>query len=586
MKVATATTKPTPTCASPTERMNWHQLDWAKCHSYVRRLQARIVKATKEGRWNKVKALQYLLTHSFSAKALAVKRVTENSGKKTPGVDKETWSTPAAKMEAVRSLKWNGYKPSPLRRVYIPKANGKRRPLGIPTMKDRAMQALYLLALDPISETLADQNSYGFRKERCTADAMAQGYILFAGADKSQWILEGDIKGCFDNISHEWMVKNIPMDKKILQKWLKAGFIEKERLFPTDAGTPQGGIISPVLANMTLDGLEKVLAKKFPNKNRQIYTGKVDGKLTFRCEPGPKVHMVRYADDFIITGNSKELLENEVLPLVEKFMWQRGLVLSKEKTRITHIEQGFDFLGWNFRKYEGKLLIKPAIENVKNFLMDIRKTIKHLRTAKQTDVIGILNPKISGWANYHRGAVSSRTFAKVDHEIFAALWQWACRRHPRKGKKWIKQKYFRSLNLCNWEFCVITGKPGKPEIVKLEKATNFKIRRHRKILKEANPYDPEWDQYFEERMSYKMTNSLSGRKDLLAIWRMQKGICPICNQPVNKESGWIVHHLQPRSKGGSEKIANKRMLHENCHRKYHSIHGLETGPLDEGLTMA
>lgn len=231
-------------CAAPGAG-GWHDIDWAKCHKSVKRLQARIAKAEKEGRHGKVRALQWLLTHSFSARALAVKRVTENQGKNTPGVDGQTWSTPEAKFRGIASLKRRGYKPLPLRRVLIPKSNGKMRPLGIPTIRDRAMQALYLLALEPVAETRADKNSYGFRPGRATADAIEQTFIALSKKNGAQWILEGDIKACFDEISHEWLLKNIPMDKKILQKWLKAGFVHKRKLFPTEAGTPQGGVISP-----------------------------------------------------------------------------------------------------------------------------------------------------------------------------------------------------------------------------------------------------------------------------------------------------------------------------------------------------
>lgn len=266
---------------------------------------------TEEGRWNKVKSLQRLLTHSISAKKLAVRKVTENQGKKTPGVDGETWSSPETKSKAVLSLKRRGYQPLPLRRVYIPKSNGKMRPLGIPTMKDRAMQKLHLLALEPISETTADRNSYGFRPERSTADAREQCFIALVKKDRPQWILEGDIKGCFDNISHDWMLEHVPTDKKLLQKWLKAGYIYQNELFPTDAGTPQGGIISPTLANMTLDKLQAKLEAKFGRKNS-------------RKASENQVNLVRYADDFIITGKSKDVLANEVKPLVEEFLKERG----------------------------------------------------------------------------------------------------------------------------------------------------------------------------------------------------------------------------------------------------------------------
>jgi len=285
-------------CASSDGAMQWHQTDWSQAHRNVRRLQARIVKATQEGRWGKVKALQWLLTHSLSGKAIAVKQVTENQGKKTPGVDGETWSTPEAKTAAVKSLKRRGYQPKPLQRVYIPKPNGKLRPLGIPTMWDRAMQALYLLALDPVSETLADRNSYGFRKGRSTHDAIEQCFTTLNKGKSPKWVLEGDIQGCFDNISHEWMETNIPMDKVILRKWLKAGVIEKGKLFSTEQGTPQGGIISPTLANMVLDGLEERLTRAIRQKKK-------DGNVVFN----PMINLVRYADDFIITGSTPEVLE-------------------------------------------------------------------------------------------------------------------------------------------------------------------------------------------------------------------------------------------------------------------------------------
>jgi RNA-directed DNA polymerase len=296
-----------------------YAIDWQKASQEVRRLQTRSVKAQQEGKRGKVKALQRLLTHSFSGKALAVRRVTENQGKKTAGVDKVIWDTPLKKATAIRELRQRGYHPQPLRRVYIPKKNGKMRPLGIPCMKCRGMQALYLLALDPLAETTADPNSYGFRPQRSTADAIEQCFNVLGKQASPQWILEGDIEACFDRISHEWLYANIPMEKGIRTKWLKAGFIEKNVLKPTEEGTPQGGICSPVQAHLALDGLEKMLLERFKNTTRASRKAR------------SMVHLVRYADDFIITGRSKELLEKEVKPLVEQFMRERGLVLSQEK---------------------------------------------------------------------------------------------------------------------------------------------------------------------------------------------------------------------------------------------------------------
>ena len=556
MKAKTKSEKTTTACAPPTN-VEWHQMNWVQVHENVRRLQARIVKATKEGRWGKVKALQHLLTHSFSGKAVAVKRVTENQGKRTPGVDGVTWSTPKTKSQAVMSLRQRGYKPQPLNRVYIPKANGKKRPLGIPTMKDRAMQALYLLALDPVAETTADPNSYGFRKERSCADAIGANFIALGQKLCAQWILEGDIKGCFDNISHEWMIQNIPMDKRILQKWLKAGFIEKNSLFPTEAGTPQGGIISPVLANMTLDGLENLLKSNFPvDTNGKDAEGR-------RRRNNPRVHMVRYADDFVITGNSKEILEKEVKPFVEEFLAQRGLGLSQEKTKTTHIEEGFDFLGQNIRKYKGKLLIKPSKKNVQKFLKDIREFIKGRKAMKQEMLIAKLNPVIRGWANYHQHIVAKETFNKVDHGIWKCLWQWARRRHPGKGSRWIYQRYWHRNGTREWVF-------GQKDGRKLVIMSDTTIRRHVKVKCEANPYDPEWEEYFESRDGFKMERSLKGRRQLIALWRSQDGYCPLCNQRITRETGWHNHHIIKRCLGGPDGNSNRLLLHVDCHNRVHS----------------
>jgi RNA-directed DNA polymerase len=476
-------------CASSGQATAWKQIDWSKCERQVRRLQARIVKATRAGRWNKVKALQRLLTCSFSGKALAVRRVTGNQGKRTPGVDRVIWNSPASKHKAIGTLRRRGYRPQPLRRVYIPKANGKSRPLGIPTMKCRAMQALYLLALAPVAETTGDRNSYGFRPGRSTADAIGQSFLRLSHQDSPTWVLEGDIRGCFDNISHAWMVRHIPTDKEVLRKWLKAGFVENRILFPTEAGTPQGGIISPTLANLTLDGLERLLKEKFSVKRT----------------PTRKVNLIRYADDFIITGDTKELLENEVKPLVEQFLRDRGLQLSPEKTCVTSIDNGFDFLGQHLRKFGDKLLIQPSKKNTHRFLEKVRQLIGQSRGISQTDLIRKLNPVIRGWANYHRHVVAKGAFKKVEWVLWHSLWRWARRRHSGKGSQWIKQRYWHLLRGKN-VFAVDTGKrmsDGKPIWLRLVDPTQISIQRHVKIRGEANPFDPRWRDYFEDRAFFK-----------------------------------------------------------------------------------
>ena len=486
-------------CASPGIATCWEEIDWQKARAYVKKLQMRIVKAQKGGHYSKVKSLQWLLTHSFYAKALAVKRVTSNSGKRTSGVDHELWLTPQAKFNAISKLNRRGYRPQPLRRHYIPKKNGKMRPLSIPTMTDRAMQTLYKFSLEPIAETYADPNSYGFRIGRSTHDAIEQCFTDLNKGKSPKWILEGDIKGCFDHISHQWLLENIPMDTQILEKWLKCGYVETQKLFPTDEGTPQGGTISPTLMNMTLDGLERLLHDRLPTRK------KVNGKTHFN-----KMNFVRYADDFIITGESPEFLREKVLPIVREFLTERGLQLSEEKTVITHIGEGFDFLGKNIRKYNGKLLIKPCKSAVKSFLGKVRDIIKSSKSIKQEILIRRLNPVIRGWVNNQRYVVSSKVFSTVDYEIYKCLWQWAKRRHKKKSRKWIAKKYWHDIDSRQWTFSVPyenQGTEGKPLYCKLEYATDTKIIRFKKIVAEANPFDEYWTDYFEEREGEKLLNS-------------------------------------------------------------------------------
>lgn len=548
-------------CAPSGRTVDWRRIEWHQVHQTTRRLQARIVKAAQEGRWGKVQALQRLLTHSYSGKLLAVRRVTENQGKRTPGVDDITWSTPEAKSAAVMSLKRRGYHPMPLRRVYIPKPKGGKRPISIPTMTDRAMQALYLLALQPVAETTADRHSYGFRTGRSTADAKENCFAQLSRKTSAEWILEGDIKGCFDNISHSWLIENIPMEKSILRKWLKAGFMELGSFNPTNAGTPQGGIISPVLANMALDGLQPLLEQTF----RPIWK-KEAGKRVFRRS---KVNYVRYADDFAITGSSKEVLENQVKPLVREFLKVRGLELSEEKTRITHVEEGFDFLGWNVRKYKGKLLIKPSKENVKAFLRKVRKTVGANKTTKQADLIKMLNPVLRGWANYHKHAVASETFHKVGHAIWQKLWRWSQRRHPHKSKTWIKDKYFPREGTRKWVFAASEQDKGRTVVHRLYEMRRTKIVPYLKIRSEANPFDPNWEPYFEQRALSKLLQGAEGRKTELRLLKKQGGKCPICRQMLAES--YHMHHVVWRVFGGDVLgTPNLILVHETCHRQIHS----------------
>lgn len=471
------------TGAPSTSPLTWDAIDWQRVVAEVRQLQMRIAKAFREGRHHKVKTLQWILTHSFNAKLFAVKRVVQNRGSKTPGIDNIRWRTPEQMMEAAIKLKRHGYKTKPLKRIHIPKKQkGKFRPLSIPTMGCRAMQALYLLALEPISECIADKNSYGFRPLRSTADAIGQCFNALSRKYSPQYILEGDIRACFDTISHQWLRDNVPIDSEMLRKWLAAGYIEKGKLHTSTVGTPQGGIISPTLLTLTLAGLEEAVKAK--------------------TKLNDKVNVCVYADDFIITGASKEVLLNKVKPTVEDFLRKRGLTLSEEKTKLTHIDEGFDFLGMNIRKYNNKLIIKPAKSSVQRFLDDIRENIKLNATSKTENLIRQINQKTQGWANYYAHVCSSRTFSYVDHHIFKALWSWSKRRHPSKSKKWIKAKYFRHDKLRDWMFFAkIKNKTGNQAHLDIAMASKVKIRRHIKIKADATPFDSNYHEYFDKRIA-------------------------------------------------------------------------------------
>jgi RNA-directed DNA polymerase len=347
------------------------------------------------------------------------------------------------------------------------------------------------------------------------------------------------------------------MDKIILQKWLKSGYMDKHVFYETEAGTPQGGIISPVLANVTLDGLERCLREKYPART-----------ATSRKA---QVNLIRYADDFVITGRTRERLEEEVRPLVETFLRERGLELSAEKTTLTHIEDGFDFLGQTVRKYRGKLLIQPSKKNVKTFLANIRKVIKANRQATAFGLIAQLNPKIRGWANYHRHAASKRTFVRVDDALFRCLWQWAKRRHPNKRRRGIADKYFGSTEGRHWRFFgEAADEKGRLRRNWITLASSTPIRRHAKIKGAVNPYDPEWEVYLETRLGIQMGSSLKGRRKLSYLWRQQGGVCPVCQEKITHLTGWHNHHIVYRVNGGAETSENRVLLHPNCHSQVHA----------------
>jgi RNA-directed DNA polymerase len=457
----------------------WNTIDWNKAEETVNNLQSRIASAATNRNWKKVSKLSRLLTRSFFAKVLAVRKVTGNKGSRTPGVDGIIWFSSSDKMRAALQLMNKGYRAKPLTRKYIRKKNGKLRPLSIPTMYDRAMQTLHALALGPVESATGDKTSFGFKPYRSTKDAYAYLHTCLSKGIAPEWIVEGDIKSCFDEINHDWILDNTPMNKRILKEFLKSGFVENYRLFPTDKGTPQGGTISPIIANIVLNGLENALGKKFYSRK--------DGTIDKPHQNKHKVNYVRFADDFVITADSLETA-NEIIDVVKTFLEPRGLKLSEEKTLVTSIYEGFSFLGWNFRKYNGKLLPKPSKESQQEVVRKISEVIHKAKAWDQDRLIRVLNPIIRGWAQYHNHAVSSDVFSKLGDIVYNMLVPWAKRRHPEKGVNWIMAKYWHKVDDQNYVFYT--------ETQTLEKFSNYRIVRQRLAKLDKNPYIDK--EYFEQ----------------------------------------------------------------------------------------
>ncbi len=549
---------------------DWADIDWKPVKKRVRNLRQRIYRATQKKQWNKLRSLMKLMLRSYSNLLLSVRRTTqENQGKQTAGIDGQTALIPVERVKLVREMKgYNLWQVRPTKRVYIPKANGKQRPLGIPTIKDRVAQAIVKNALEPGWEALFEANSYGFRPGRGCHDAIEQAWIRLKKGNDS-WALDADIKGAFDNISHDYLLKtigNIPC-RELIKQWLKAGYIEAEIFQETESGTPQGGIISPLLANIALDGIEDLLAQfkkvkvyQQPNKRGTIVSKRV--KLN-------KYGFVRYADDFIITAEAKEDIE-AIVPTLKIWLAQRGLELNSEKTNITHIEQGFNFLGFNIRQYKGSCLVKPQKEKTLAFLQRIRKWLKANLSTKPEVVIKYINPLLRGWGNYYRHGVSKEVFSYVDYKVWHYLRNWALRRHPKKGKKWVEKKYFKTLQGVKEFACTIKDRQGKAKIVAVIRTARLPIERHIKVRGTASPDDPELKEYWKNRQSkYGKTYWAKGSK-YYHVANNQTWTCPVCREHLFNGEELHTHHKIRVKDGGTERIENLIHLHVACHRHIHS----------------
>jgi RNA-directed DNA polymerase len=546
--------------------MEWSDVDWATTEAAVRRIQDRIFRAAKAGDGAKAKNLQKLLARSRSAKLLAIRQVTQqNAGRHTPGIDGVVCKTPEDRVALLESgLGLKGYKPKPVRRVHIPKANGKLRPLGIPTVKDRVMQAVVKLALEPEWEPRFEANSYGFRPGRCTMDAIEAIYNHLAKRGSSRWILDADITGCFDNIAHGPLLAKLPTFTRTIEGWLKAGAVELGNWRENEAGTPQGGIISPLLANIALDGLERL----FDDKTR---TGNY-------IRPSQKkgdnrgVSLIRYADDFLAFAPSKEALEKHVIPKVENFLATRGLSLNREKTRIVSLDEGFSFLGFEIREFrDGKLIIRPEKAKV---LAHLRRIKAYLGANKQVPagvVVRDLAPVIRGWSGYYRHACSAHSFGYADNRVWLMLWQWAKRRHPNKGGRWVAARYFQPTRTRAWNF-VSAAVSGASQLPRHSEA---KIIRHKKVKGTMSPMDPDARVYWAERRRERLeARTYSKRRQELL--KVQGYACASCEVPFDPDEDIDMmdqHHATPHRKGGGNEIGNLRLLHRWCHHKHHQQAG-------------
>jgi RNA-directed DNA polymerase len=462
------------------QNLNWNLIPWGFIEKSIKKLRRRIFRATREQKWKVVRSLQKLMLRSYFNLLVCVRRVTQqNKGKKTAGVDAETALTPKARMALVRSMgKYTLWKAKPTRRVYIPKPGkpGQERPLGIPTTRNRVAQAIVKNALEPSWEARFESHSYGFRPGRSVHDAIAQCWVLLKGGTRRPWILDADIKSAFDMISHEHILDAIgPMPgHEFIKQSLKAGFVESEFFHATESGTPQGGIFSPVLLNVALHGLQQTL--------------------------GPAYGYVRYADDLIVCASTREQIET-AQSTIQEWLKPRGLTLHPEKTRIVHINDGFNFLSFSVRQYKGKCLIKPQKEKVQSFLAQVRSWLNHHKQAKAENVISHLNLILRGWANYYKHVVSKKVFAYVSHRIWEMLWKWCLRRHPNKGKRWVASKYFTVHENVRWRFW---AKCGDKNLFLFDIAST-PIERHIKVKGAASPDDPDLQDYWETRSEERKT---------------------------------------------------------------------------------
>lgn len=539
---------------------DWDAIDWRKADRIVRNLRGRIFRATQANDLRKVRSLQKLMLRCHSNILMSVRRVTQvNAGKNTPGVDKVIVKTPAARGQLVDYLSTRQpWRASPVRRVYIPKANGKQRPLGIPTVLDRGLQAMVKQALEPEWEARFEGSSYGFRPGRGCHDAIAKIYGLARPNKRKRWVVDADIKGAFDNIDHDFLLRAIgeAPGRELVRQWLKAGVMEDNSYHATETGTPQGGVISPLLLNIALHGMEKALGV------RHSRHGQIIGERA----------VVRYADDFVVFCESKEDAVQVKEILLPAWLAERGLCLSEEKTRIVHLSEGFEFLGFHVKHYRMprttrtgfKLLIRPSPKGIIRKRQELRELWLGLKGHSLVAVLQRLNPVIRGWANYYRPVVASKVFGEMDRWMCLRQRRFVKHRHPHKPWQWCRHRYWGKLNPERKDIWVFGDKRSGAYMLKF---SWFKIVRHVLVRGTASPDDPSLRDYWWARRRVNRRHlTLSDVK----LAEAQDWRCLVCGMDLFNGEELQRHHKQPRTLGGTDSYSNRELVHLYCHQQRHA----------------
>jgi len=547
----------------PQQRCDWHNVDWASAIEFVRKLRQDIFRATRQGDLKKVRTLQRIMLRSYENRLVAVRRVTQtNRGKNTPGVDKVVVKTPEARGKLVDQLAhYELWKPRPAKRVYIPKANGSQRPLGIPVVLDRAVQAMVKNALEPFWEAQFEDSSYGFRPGRSCHDALKRIYCLGAANSSRKWVLDADIKGAFDSISHDKLLEiigNFPA-RELVRQWLKAGYLEDGVFHDTESGTPQGGVISPLLANIAFHGMEEALGVRLVNRKNTDHYQEIHPK---------SVALVRYADDFLVFCHSHEEAE-EAKSKLAIWLHERGLRFSEEKTRIVNLEEGLDFLSFNVRHYKvlksrtgHRLLMRPTKKAVHNHARALKKTFRKLRGHTADQLCRVVNPMIRGWAQYFRHGVSSKAFHWLDAYLFKLQWRWVRWGHRKRSKRWRRERFWGrviSNRADNWVF--------HGQEFRMWKHSWTPIKRHILVQRGASADDPDLEVYWAARKTQEAKDSLTGLQRKAA--ERQKWVCPVCRNWILNGEEWHLHRVIPGRDGGKYTLDNVRIVHLFCHQAVH-----------------